>query len=84
MAANDLLKVPEDVSELKELPARPVLFMFQPKYFAPIPNDRLGEWEQLVAERVGIKGISVQSDMMCVSFCEVGGGRVQGCDCDML
>ena len=33
----------------------PVVLMFQPTDFVPVPNDRLAEWEQLLLNRLGLR-----------------------------
>ena len=33
----------------------PVVLMFQPTDFVPVPNDRLAEWEQLLVTRLGLR-----------------------------
>jgi hypothetical protein len=38
----------------QELPDQPVVFMFRPTSYVEVPSDRITEWEQTMAKRVGI------------------------------
>ncbi len=53
---------------------RPAVFMFQPTHYEVVTGDRLQEWEDALAERVGLRGLSLasagsQAMSSCISFC---------------
>ncbi|MGZ9196886.1 MAG: hypothetical protein ACXW4I_10730 [Candidatus Deferrimicrobiaceae bacterium] len=46
---------PKDYLRKGTLNRSPVVLMFQPTHFVPVPNERLAEWERLLAKRCGIR-----------------------------
>jgi hypothetical protein len=58
----DLEAYPPDSTELLEQTRRPAVFMLQPSSFTPIGNDRLGEWEQITREHVGLTSARLSQD----------------------
>jgi hypothetical protein len=65
---------------------QPVVFMSQPTEYEVLTGARLQEWEDVLAERVGLRGLSLarkdtQSRMShCISWSGKGGLD----DCDMV
>jgi hypothetical protein len=72
--------------ELREFSAEPLIFMFRPTHYEVLTDDRVAEWEALVAERVGLK-IESPRGTLSKSYCATPGAgpeRDAGCDCDEL
>ena len=67
---------------------RPIAFMYRPVGYEALPPERLGEWEQMMTERVGLAppsrdGSDVHAQarpIRSVSFCCES--LYCGCDCD--
>jgi hypothetical protein len=48
---------------------QPAVFMFQPTHYEVVTGERLDEWEDYLAERVGLRGVSTQGMGASISFC---------------
>jgi hypothetical protein len=64
----------------------PIIFHFQPTSYEVVTPDRLGEWERLMTERVGITGDVSVARGPSISFCGAssGGTMEDPCDSDYL
>ena len=83
--------------EWPKQPTQPVVFMFQPTEYEPVPQDKLSEWETLLRERVGLpervvealrqgsaQGLA-QGRMSIETFSRTGGDYFGGLDdCDAI
>ncbi len=59
----------------------PVIFHFQPTSYEIVAPERLGEWEKLMRERVGLEGAHPQRRLPTISFCGEQ-GEEGACDTD--
>jgi hypothetical protein len=61
----------------------PIIFHFQPTSYEVVTPDRLGEWERLMTERVGLTVNSVAGRLPSISYCGPQ-GELGSCDSDYL